>query len=151
MYPQPHSAHRSIVRLCTTHDEDRGLGDRYGVISKCSDPDGGYEQPQITRNSQMNDPGRLVACLSSRWPLPFQRVHCSVCCQVRDQKFPSRQRRRRNIKGIENVRQHRPVHAHRGWLSSLQGRRPNLAGQGSDPGGILLTFLFAQQAVRLNP
>jgi hypothetical protein len=41
---------------------------------------------------------------SSLWPVPFQRVHCTVRRQVRDQKFPGRQRRRRNIKGVENVR-----------------------------------------------
>ena len=77
-------------------------------------------------------------------------MHSTVGHQVRDQKFPSRQRRRRNIKGIENVRQHWPVHAHGGWLTTLEGRHPNLACQGADTVGILPAFLFTQEAMRLD-
>ena len=82
--------------------------------------------------------------------MPFQRVHRTLGCQVCDQEFPGHQGRRCNIERRENVRQHRPVHADCSWLTTRECRGPNLPCQVTDALGVVLAFLLAQQAVRLD-
>ena len=58
--------------------------------------------------------------------MPFQRVHRTVGCQVRDQELPRHQSRRCNVECVKNVRQHWPVHARGSWLTIREHLCPNL-------------------------
>ena len=83
-----------------------------------------FGQQQIPAQPQVGDapvPGTAVGATGTgtpAGPVTFQRVYGAPGCQVSDQEFPGDQGGRRNLKCVEDVRQHRPVHTHSSWLTT---------------------------------
>src|SRR5919107_1549130 len=118
-----------------------------GPLTVCSAPPKALpEEPRASSAGHCHTPSIALSPKSGLRAVPLESVHFAVGGQVGDEELTRDQRGRGHVERVEDVGQHRSMHADCGWLARRQYRSTQLCDQFGDGRRIIPTNLFGELA-----